>query len=66
MKAKIADALNLKVASMNHLSRHVPGGRKPSYCPHCEGGLKADFASGHLGESIKRDSGLGFLPKNVS
>ena len=41
-------------------------GRKPSHCPHCEGSLKGDFASGHLGKSIARDSRLGFLPKNVS
>ena len=40
--------------------------RKPSHCPHCEGSLKGDFASGHLGKSIARDSRLGFLPKNVS
>jgi len=40
-------------------------GRKPSYWPHCPGGLKADFAPGHLSEGILRDSRLGLHPKNV-
>ena len=40
-------------------------GRKPSYRPDCPGGLKADFAPGHLSEGILRDSRLGHHPENV-